>query len=65
MESSITRWRQFKAKVVVQFGTMRRAAEHFDCSEEAIRMAVNDPERCRNVRQKLENAGLIETPANA
>ncbi len=60
MEIPSSPWRKFKAKVIERFGTIQRATSHFDCSPAALRQAVENPERCRKVRRKLERAGLVE-----
>lgn len=59
MEITSSPWIEFKVKVLRRFGTLRAAATHFHCTEEALRQAVLGT-NCGKVRARLQKAGLLE-----
>lgn len=57
MSREIHKWRAVKAKIIVRYGTLARAAGVLDCSVEGIKQAVKG--RCPGIATKLREHDLL------
>ena len=54
MARDTQKWRNVKAKIIIEFGSIAACARKLDCSDEAIRQTLHG--KCPGIKQRLEAA---------